>query len=550
METAIVNALIVDGGGGVPFPGGVVLRHGRIVGVAAAPLPANFADGAAARVDAAGLALAPGFIDAHGHSDLALMAAPAAAGKLAQGITTEIAGNCGLSAFPVTEANRGHLQELYANYGIPLTWKGFAEYAQAVERGGPGINLGLLCGHNTLRGAVRGYGPGEASAAETAAMRVLLRSSLAEGALGLSTGLLYVPGKFAARDELVALLRELAAAPAGTSVPPGPRPYATHLRSEGAALIEAIAEAVSCCREAGQAALHISHLKTAGEANWGKLDEVFSILAEARGQGLAVTADRYPYTTSLSQLSTYLPSPWDDLDDVSLTRRLAEPPSAAALEEALAARPAEYWARLRLVAAAPGVTLSTPGACFTELAAARGMTPAAFCVAVLRAGAAAALAAREGMSSDNLRRILAMPWVCGGTDERALPSDGSLGHGHPRGYGGMVRHLAWLIRECGLGEAVRRLSRQPAAIFGLTDRGRVAAGCAADLVLFDPDTLRDSADLAAPFRLAQGIHRTWVNGRLAWDQGVPTPSRSGKILRRMPPTEIFHSACNPSTPWL
>jgi len=562
METAIVNALIVDGGGGAPFPGGVVLRGGRIVGVAPAPLPANFAAGAAERVDAHGLALAPGLIDAHGHSDLALMAAPAAAGKLAQGITTEIAGNCGLSAFPVTDANREHLQGIYAQYGIPLSWNSFSEYADAVERCRPGISLGLLCGHNSLRGAVRGYGPGEASPGELDAMRALLRKSLAEGALGLSTGLLYVPGKFASRDELVALVGELAAAArdAAKASPDaadaavrrdGPKPslpYATHLRSEGAALLEAIAEAVACCRAAGQKSLHISHLKTAGEANWGKLDAAFRLLDEARGQGLAVTADRYPYTTSLSQLGAYLPAPWDDMDDLALTRCLAAPDAAMSLAQALAARPPAWWARIRLVAAAPEFALPDAGESMAAQAAARDMAPAAFCVAALRAGAAAALAARDGMSEENLWRILAMPWACGGTDERALPPDGSLGSGHPRGYGGMARHLSWLTREFGLGEAVRRLARLPASVFGLDDRGRIAAGFAADLILLDPGHVEATAELASPFRLANGIHRAWVNGLPAWQDGAPTPRRAGTILRRSRTTEISLPACNASAP--
>jgi N-acyl-D-amino-acid deacylase len=555
MDVAIVNALIVDGSGGAPFLGGVLLRDDRIVGVAAAPLPANFATGAATRVDAREMVLAPGFIDAHGHSDLALMAAPEAVGKLSQGITTEIAGNCGLSAFPVTDANRDHVQDLYANYNIKIEWNSFAKYAKAVETCKPALNLGLLCGHNTLRGAVRGYGSGEASATEVAAMRQLLRSSLTEGALGLSTGLLYVPGMFAAREELVALLTELSedfhsphsatphytfrtphsalrTSPCPLLPAPCSFPYATHLRSEGAALVEAIDEAIACCLAAGHKSLHISHLKTAGEANWGKLEAAFRRISQAREQGLAITADRYPYTTSLTQLSAFLPAPWDELDDVALTARLANPTASAELAAALAERPEAYWERLRLVSAGPQFALDRPGAKFADLARERGSTPVALCVAALQAGASVALAAREGMSEDNLRRILAEPWVCGGTDERALPADGSLGGGHPRGYGAMVRHLARLLPECGLGEAVRRLTALPAAIFGLSDRGRIAEGMAADLVLLDPAAVADRADFAAPFRLAEGVGRVWVNGVLSWDDGVPTGIRAGRVVHR------------------
>lgn len=523
MDLAIFNALIADGSGETPFPGGIVIHNGRIVAVVKAPLPANFAADAATRLDAQTMVLAPGLIDAHGHSDLALLAAPEATGKLAQGITTEIAGNCGLSPFPITPANRDHLEELYRNYGIPLAWNDFTEYAATVNRHEPAINLGWLCGHNTLRAAVRGYGPGESTPAEVATMCTWLRSSLAQGALGLSTGLLYVPGKFATRAELVALLTELAKFA---------RPYATHLRSEGATLLEALDEAIAGCHEAGQRQLHLSHLKTAGEANWGKLEAALLRISQARAQGLAVTADRYPYTTSLTQLSAFLPAPWDEFDDVALTAHLGTPAAVATLEAALAERPASSWERLRLVAAGPGLPLTRPGATFAELARDQACTPAALCVTVLRAGAAVALAAREGMSEENLCRILAEPWVCGGTDERALPADGSLGQGHPRGYGAMARHFRRLLPSCGLGETVRRLTALPAAIFNLRDRGCLAPGLAADLVLLVPEAIADHADFSHPFRTATGIAKVWVNGVCAWSNGASTSHRAGRVLGR------------------
>jgi len=534
MITAIINALIADGDGGPPVRGAVLLRNDRIAAVMRDPLPANFATGAEVTVDATGQVLAPGFIDAHGHSDLALLAAPEAIGKLAQGITTEIAGNCGLSPFPLSAHNRDHLQELYAGYGERLTWTTYGEYAQTVAQRQPGINLGLLCGHNSLRAAVRGYAPGEASPTELATMCQMLRASLDQGALGLSTGLLYVPGKFASHEELTTLLEELAkfatAAPAGTRALP--LPYATHLRSEGSRLIEALDEAVSVCRASGQLRLHISHLKTAGASNWDKLDAVLQCLTQARHQGLAVTADRYPYTASLTQLSAMLPSPWDDLGDAELSSRLAEPTVAIALTQALAEKPSETWQRWRLVAAGPAFGPAPAGATIAELATARGIAPAAVCVAALGAGASQALVASEGMCEANLRRILAEPWVCGGTDERALPPDGRLGHGHPRGYGAIVKHLQWLLPDFGIGEAVRRLTSLPAGIFNLRHRGRIAPGHFADLVLFAPERLDAPADFAHPFRLAAGISRVWVNGVLSWQDGAATGRRGGCLYHR------------------
>lgn len=526
-ELAISDALVVDGTGAAPFQGGVRVRDGKIVAVAKAPLPANFANGAE-QIDAGGLALTPGFIDAHGHSDLSAMAAPEVTGKLSQGVTAEIAGNCGASPFPLTDVNREHLEEHYRHYGLKLEWSGFAGYAKALAKREPSINFGLLCGHNAVRGGVRGYGPGEASPTELAAMRKLLREALAEGALGMSSGLFYVPGKFADRKEMAAMLAELAAHPAADGAA---RPYATHMRSEGEGLLEALDETIGACLDAGHRKLQVSHLKTAGEKNWGKLDATFLRISQARERGLEINADRYPYTASMTTLSAYLPSPWNDLDDTTLTAKLADQAAAAQLQADLEKLPTVTWERMRLISAGPGCKLSRPGAKIAELAKEMNRSPAEICVAALRAGSSTTMAAREGMCEENLKRILAQPWVCGGSDGRALPRDGSLGLGHPRAYGALVRHLKLILPEFGLGEAVRRLTSFPATIFNLAGRGRIAPGMAADLVLFDPNRLADRADFANPFLIAEGIDRVWVNGTLAWQDGQATGRRAGRVLR-------------------
>ena len=319
----IENAFVADGSGKEPFHATVLTDGGSILAVSREKL-AGFSS--ADTVDAKKRVLAPGFIDAHGHSDLSLLAAPEAQSKVSQGVTTEIAGNCGLSAFPLTDANREHLSELYANYRQELDWSDYPSYCRRLRSAGTRMRLECLCGHNTLRAAVAGYETPKLADVQLREMERLLDDALNAGAKGLSSGLLYIPGKFADDDEIVRLL-EVVAAHGGV--------YATHLRSEGDLLLESLAETIECARRAGLRKLEISHLKTAGKSNWGKLSAALSLIERARKDGIEVTVDRYPYTESMTQLSVILPPPWDDLGDAEIQKRLRSPEERTLLEEAL-----------------------------------------------------------------------------------------------------------------------------------------------------------------------------------------------------------------------
>ena len=496
------NIWVADGRGNEPFRASVLTDGAFIVEVSRDKF-AGFS--AADTIDGRGLVLAPGFIDAHGHSDLSLLTYPEAASKVSQGVTTEIAGNCGLSAFPLTELNREHLEKLYANYGRCLDWTDYQSYRARLRDRRPAMRLACLCGHNTLRAAVAGYENARISSAQISEMEKLLDAALSAGARGLSTGLLYVPGKFADQYEIVRLLR-VVSAHHGV--------YATHLRSEGNGLLEALAETLECARAAGVEKVQISHLKTAGKDNWSKLENALRLIEDARRSGISVTVDRYPYVESMTQLSVILPPPWDDMDDVEIQRRLqAQETRDKLAEELRKSRSPEYWGQVRLAASTAPRYRGLCGRTLPEL----GDDPARTVVDILAADAAGACGAFRGMSETNLTRILDLDYCMPGSDGNALPADGSAGHTHPRAFGAIAKFIRRrLDSTSSIGDTVRRATSLPAGVFALVDRGVIAAGYAADLVLFDPDAIDSAADFSAPDTPASGIAMTVTEGRIVY----------------------------------
>ncbi len=505
MKLLFVNLWLADGSG-APLRKCRVLTDGGIIAAVDPELPHSAAD---CSTDLGGRILAPGFLDVHGHSDLALPARPEAFGKVTQGITTEIMGNCGLSAFPISRDNREHLQELWAQYGVTLDWSTFAEWRAKLGAKRPAIRAEALAGHNTLRAAVAGYGDEPLSKRRLEEMKTLLDRELAAGALGLSSGLLYVPGKFATPGELVELLRVVAR---------HDKIYATHLRSEGAELLEALDETVAAAREAGLKKLHISHFKTAGAANWGKLDAALERFEAAREAGLRVTVDRYPYTESMTQLGVILPGKAGDLDDSALGRLLANSEERAQVTAELAAsRAAGYWQTVRLVSTrAPGFA-GVAGRTVAALAEERKLEPAALVTELLAADASGTTAAFRGMSEDNMHRILALPFCMMGSDENARPADDSIGRGHPRGFGSAARFLR-LRLDAGspIEAAVRQMTGLAAETFGLADRGQVAPGLKADFAAFDPEEIDGTTDYANPHTPASGVLFTVRGGEFVF----------------------------------
>ena len=468
-DVLIRNALVLDGS---DRPGGhadVAVRDGRIVAVGAV-------DGGARQViDAGGRALAPGFIDVHTHDDLEVLRNPGMTSKLSQGVTTVVVGNCGISASPVRI--RGEVPDPMNLLGEAADFRfaDFASYRQAVEVACPAVNVATLVGHTALRQNHMDRLDRAATAEEIAAMRAQLRASLAQGALGLSSGLAYGSAFHAPSAEVAELAREL---------PPGGL-YATHLRDEFGGILGALDEAFDAAR-APRAAVRVSHLKCAGVDNWGRSREVLHRL-DAASADQDVACDCYPYAASASTLDLKQVT---DAYDILITWSAPEPAQGGRLLAAIAAD----W----------GVTL-------TEAA-----------VRLQPAGAV-----YHCMDEADVRRILAHPLTMIGSD--GLPRDPRP---HPRLWGTFPRVLGHYARDQALfplHTAVHKMTGLPAARFALGARGRIHAGGCADLVLFDPARVRDTASFHDPVRAAEGIDAVWVNGKLAYD-GNEVIARPGQFI--------------------
>lgn len=468
-DVLIRNALVLDGS---DRPGGhadVAVRDGRIVAV-------GTVDGGARQViDAGGRALAPGFIDVHTHDDLEVLRNPGMASKLSQGVTTVVVGNCGISASPVRI--RGEVPDPMNLLGEAADFRfaDFASYRQAVEAACPAVNVAALVGHTALRQNHMERLDRAATAAEIAAMRAQLRASLAQGALGLSSGLAYGSAFHAPSSEVAELAREL----------PSGGVYATHLRDEFGGILGALDEAFDAVR-APRAAVRVSHLKCAGVDNWGRSREVLHRL-DAASADQDVACDCYPYAASASTLDLKQVT---DAYDILITWSAPEPAQGGRLLAAIAAD----W----------GVTLAE---------AAVRLQPAG--------------AVYHCMDEADVRRILAHPLTMIGSD--GLPRDPRP---HPRLWGTFPRVLGHYARDQALfplHTAVHKMTGLPAARFALGARGRIHAGGCADLVLFDPARVRDTASFHDPVRAAEGIDAVWVNGKLAYD-GNEVIARPGQFI--------------------
>ncbi|MCP3965155.1 MAG: amidohydrolase family protein [Lentisphaerae bacterium] len=507
MNFIIKNALIYNGSTTAPYTGSVVVTDG-FISFCGPEQPTGVKYDSV--IDAKGNALAPGFIDAHGHSDMSILAAPEATGKVSQGVTSEICGNCGLSPFPVTDLNREHLQELYRRYNVKITWNDLNGYYKEVKKRNPFINIFPLTGHNTLRAAVCGYEEHKLSHEELAKAQKLLDKTFHQGAFGLSSGLLYVPGIFSDATEITALL-DVAAM--------HHKPYTTHLRSEGNGILESLEETFSAALVAGLEKVHISHLKIAGCDNWHKIKEVFNTLAHARSMGLKVTADRYPYTESMTQLSVVLPAPYNTLDDVALEALVLDNAEFKKLQTALHDLPPERWQTVRLVSTSASGMTDYQGMAFSDIASRFKRPPAEICAQILREDATGAMGAFQGMNPDNMQKILLKPYVACGTDETARPEAYTLGRSHPRGFGSFPRFIKLLLEaRLPMPQIIHRITALPAEIFSIPGRGTIETGKIADLVLFDPEKLSDNATFANPHTLCSGIHTVWKSGKVTWQQ--------------------------------
>lgn len=473
-DTLIRNALVLDGSGTVSELGDVALHNGRICDVGP-----SLCYNATQTIDAEGMALAPGFIDVHTHDDTSVIETPQMLPKLSQGVTTVIVGNCGISAAPVTL--QGSLPDPMNLLGSAenFHYPTFASYVGAISAAHPAVNVGALVGHTALRNNQMDRLDRTATGAEIEAMRAQLREALEYGALGLSSGLAYLSANSASSDELLALALPLATAGAV---------YTTHLRTEADAVLAAMQEAFDLGQQ-NHVPVIISHLKCAGIDNWGRGSEVLNALETAR-EGQQAGCDCYPYAASSTTL---------DLRQVDERIKIVITWSAPHPETA-------------------GQTLAQIATLWdcSQLEAARRLQPAG--------------AIYHCISEDDMRRILSHPATMIGSD--GLPNDPKP---HPRLWGTFPRVLGKYTREeklFSLAEAIHKMTAMPAGRFGLDERGMIRTGFHADLVLFDPERIIDTATFLDPIRPAEGIKCVWVNGVLSYTEQGATGKRAGCFIPR------------------
>ena len=520
------RATVVDGTGAAKFVADVAIANGLFAEIAPR------LDGAAARtINAEGLVLAPGFIDLHCHSDAYHLEVPTGEIKIRQGVTLEVVGNCGDSMAPLVperaQMSVDHCLGGAGRFSRPIDWLRYDEYVTRVDAAQPVVNVSGLVGHGTLRVAAMGFANRPPTAAEMDTMCGLLGDALSAGAAGLSTGLYYAPGLFAATAEVVTLAK-IVARQGGY--------YATHMRNEAEGLLEAIDETLTIGRAAG-VPVHISHLKAAGSRNWPKGELAVAQIEKARSEGVDATCDVYPYHFSSTTLQAVIP-PWAlEGGADALVERLLDPVRRAKIiaqiKDGVPGWENIYhnagWEKIRISSLNSAARKPLQGQSIAAAAEAAGVDPFEFAVDLLAAERGAVNIIAGSMHEDNVARFLGLPYAM-------IGSDGAPNRGwpHPRVYGTFPRVIRRFVRELkafSLEEAVRKMTAASAARLGFRRRGRIATGCVADAVLFDPERFSDTATFEVPCRYPVGLEAVTVAGTLVFSGNALTGERPGRYRR-------------------
>ncbi len=525
---------IVDGSGGPWFRGNVGIVGDRIAALGTLAPPAADNDESDPRanavVDAAGLVVAPGFVDFHSHSDVSLLADPRAESAVRQGITTQLVGNCGFSAAPVKACHPEAYRRdglMYSHSGYDWDWSTIAEYRQRLAEARPAINVLTLVGHNTLRDAVVGQLDRLASDQQLASMRRLLEQALADGAVGLSSGLTYTPGSFADTRELHYLVAALDGAGLG---------YHTHLRNYSDDLRAALDEALAVTADPS-VPLFVSHLYPAGRDHWGTAGAVLLQLEQARARGAEVCFDVTPWLRGGGPLSQYVPNHARAGGTSALVSRLREPGGRASLAHEMESGVAGLrprWDDELIVRVGSAAHAEWVGQTIADLAEMRGELAAETALGLLAEDDGQVWVAPTSKSAADVERLLAHPLGIPVTDGITVAIDGPLGRPEmQKSYGTFPRVLGHFVRERGilrLEEAVRKMTAEPARRLGLWDRGILRSGMRADLTVFDPAGIADSGDERLGGRYPVGVEYVVVNGQLALSRGKRTTARAGLVL--------------------
>ncbi len=524
-DLVIHGGLIIDGLGAPARAGDIGIIGEKIEHIGKIPLSR-----AKASIAAKGLVVAPGFIDVHNHTAVELLINPKAESAIRQGITTLVGGQCGGSVFPIPDGMFEEARkDLKDEYGVDLDWRTIEGFTARVERTGTALNYASFVGQGTIRAAAMGYSDRTPTPAELELMKTLVVASLEGGALGVSTGLEYAPGAFASTEELIEICK--AAAPFGAV-------YATHIRDEEDKVVEAVSEAIRIARESGLP-LQISHLKTGYERNWPKIDDVLGAIEAGRESGLDIFCDRYPYVAAATGLDIYFPLWSREGTTEDFIGRLANPALEKRLRSFVSEKEREMgsWDKVLISDVGSDANAWIEGLSVLEASSRLNKPPYDFMRDLLVEERNRVGMIQFIMNEDNLKRILAHPLAGVGSDGNAVAPYGILGRGkpHPRFYGTFPRILGKYVRDEKIlpaEEMIKKMTSVPARRFGFAGRGFLVPGALADVVVYDPDKVRDKATWADPHQYPEGIPHVVVNGKAVIADGEHTGALPGKVLRR------------------
>jgi N-acyl-D-amino-acid deacylase len=517
-DLIIRSGTVIDGTGTNGYKADIAIKDNNIIAIG--ELPVN---SAGTEIQADGKIVSPGFIDIHTHTDFSLLINPKAESKIYQGVTTEIGGNCGGSIAPIGENSIKSEREFLKKYGIDLDWRDMGEFLTKLEEKKIGINYATFVGNGTVRSLVIGLDERRPTEAELEKMKAEVAKAMRQGAMGLSTGLIYTPSLYADIDEITELAK-VAAKYNGI--------YASHIRGEGATLFDAIQEATSI-GERANIGVQIAHLKASGPKNWGKATRALEMIDEARNRGIDVTADRYPYLAGSTGLTAFFPVWSKDGGTEKLLERLNNPEISSKIKSdlnSLLEETPDYWDR---------IVLCTDGSTVTEASKKRNMEPADFVCQYLIEHKGSVSICQFSMCQEDTNLILSHPQVMIGSDSSAKSPHGKLGEGkpHPRAYGTFPRAIQEYVRErkiVELPEMIRKMTLMPATRMGLTRRGQIKVGNYADICIFDYENIKDNATYAQPHQFPCGIEYVLVNGQVVIAGGKHTGNLPGKVIRGRP----------------
>jgi N-acyl-D-amino-acid deacylase len=526
LDILVKNGDVVDGTGRPAFRADVAIAGERIIEI-------GQLQGAEAEtvIDASGSIVTPGFVDMHSHSDFTLPVNPTADSLVRQGITTAVVGQCGSTAVPLLDATRDQVVAAKKSQDRPLPWDEWSTYGSYLDylaQIGTSINVVPLVGQGTIRAGVMGYVADPADAKQLAQMQREVVSAMDDGAIGVSTGLIYPPGSYASTEELIEFAR-----------PAGERDgfYFSHIRGEGQTLLQAVGEAIRIGRETG-AAVQIGHFKAVGRENWDKSAPALELIDQARSEGIDITADLYPYLASSTGLGAMLPEWAHEGGREAVLRRLADAQTRRRMTDDMVFggyTDGAEWDKV-LISGSPR-NREYEGRSVADLAAETGKTPYDWIFDALLETELDTSIVKFGMSEENRAHELQHPAMMIGTDGSGLATEGPLSTGvpHPRSYGTFPRVLGHYVRALGVisfEEAIWKMCGLPAQKLGWPDRGLLERGYRADVVVLDPDTVSDRATYEAPHQYPAGINHVVVNGQMVVRDGIHTQARPGAILGR------------------